>query len=281
MTAPGRAAVTVVTIAHGRHEHLRTQREHLLAVQPGGARHVVVAMDDPALAAELAGAPLTEVVALPGPFRAGLPLAAARNAGARAAIRGGAGVIVFLDVDCVPDPLLVDRYRTAARVRPDALLSGPVTYLPPDAVLPRAGGSWTALRSPHPARPSPPDGMLARAARHELFWSLSFAVTPATWSRVGEFCEDYTGYGGEDTDLAYAARAAGVGLVWVGGAHAYHQFHPVSAPPFEHVADIVRNARIFHGRWGTWPMEGWLEQFRASGLIRWDGERIELAAVTS
>jgi hypothetical protein len=37
---------------------------------------------------------------------------------------------------------------------------------------------------------------------------------------------------------------------WIGGAHAFHQFHPVSDPPVQHLYDIVRNAEIFHQRWG-------------------------------
>ena len=48
-----------------------------------------------------------------------------------------------------------------------------------------------------------------------------------------------------------------------------------SDPPVEHVADIVRNANLFHERWGWWPMAGWLEAFDARGLAhlrdgRWE-----------
>jgi GT2 family glycosyltransferase len=100
-----------------------------------------------------------------------------------------------------------------------------------------------------------------------LFWSLSFAVTADTWLAVGGFEESYEGYGGEDTDFAFTARAAGVPLVWVGGAHAYHQYHPTSAPPWQHLDDILRNGRLFADRWGSWPMEGWLEAFAAAGAI--------------
>ena len=70
----------------------------------------------------------------------------------------------------------------------------------------------------------------------------SFAVTRATWQRVGEFCEDYVGYGGEDTDFGRVLVGVGLGLGWVGSARAFHQWHPVSRPPVEHVVDIVRNA---------------------------------------
>jgi hypothetical protein len=35
----------------------------------------------------------------------------------------------------------------------------------------------------------------------------------------------------------------------------------------QHVADIVTNANVFADKWGWWPMESWLEQFRDLGLV--------------
>ena len=104
-----------------------------------------------------------------------------------------------------------------------------------------------------------------------MMLALSFAVAADTWQRLGGFCEEYAGYGGEDTDLARSARARGIGLGCVGGARAYHQHHPVSSPPVEHLDDILRNGRLFHERWGEWPMTGWLEEFERRGLIRREG----------
>jgi GT2 family glycosyltransferase len=130
-----------------------------------------------------------------------------------------------------------------------------------------------------PARGYAPSGFILRNARfpcttrgYELFWSLSFALAASTWRQIGGFCERYRGYGGEDTDFAQTVRAAGVPMRWVGGAHAFHQFHPVSDPPVEHVHDIVRNANIFHQRWGWWPMSNWLNAFEQRGLITRDRE---------
>ena len=269
--------LAVVTVVSGRHDHLLRQRRHLRA-GARGIRHVVVSMGDGDIGPLLAGDGDVTVVDVPA--GAGLPIAAARNAGARAALGGGAQVLVFLDVDCLPAPGLLQAYAAAARERPDALLCGAVTYLPAGA-LPEPGEDLAPLRNPHGARPDPPAGALVDAERVELFWSLSFAATAATWARVGGFSEDYVGYGGEDTDFAYAARAAGVGMVWVGGADAYHQHHPVSSPPVEHLEAIVANARVFHRRWGVWPMGGWLEAFRERGLVRWTEDSLDLVAGAS
>ena len=89
--------------------------------------------------------------------------------------------------------------------------------------------------------------------------------------RFGGFCEEFTGYGGEDTDFAMNLSAHGVALQWVGGADAYHQWHPVSSPPVEHLDDILRNAEVFARRWGWWPMEGWFRAFEQRGLVVADG----------
>lgn len=265
MTSPARAPRTVVvTAVHQRHEHLRRQQDALArsTVQPD--LRVVVAMDDDAVDALVPG---VTVLHLDRAGRA-LPLAAARNAGAEAAVAAGAELLVFLDVDCLPGPGLVGAYRRAATgAWGDQLLSGAVAYLPPP---PPEGYDLRQLPPHrfHPARPVAAAGTELAAEDHRLFWSLSFALTVHTWRRVGGFDEAFEGYGAEDTDLAMRARAAGVGLVWVGGAEAFHQWHETSTPPVQHLDDILRNGALFADRWGWWPMEGWLQAFAERGLVR-------------
>ncbi|MEJ7702691.1 MAG: galactosyltransferase-related protein [Geodermatophilaceae bacterium] len=261
----------VVTIVAGRHDHLARQYDGLRAGLDQPDHHIIVAMGDPDVAAVRGRLPGATVLTLPA-VGIGLPLGAARNAGAAAALAGGAELLVFLDVDCIPGPGLVRRYAEAA-AQPkhrDHLLSGSVHYLP----VPASGGYDLAtladLTDAHSGRPAPRADEILIEGDHRLFWSLSFAVTAPVWNRIGGFCEDYTGYGGEDTDFAELAAAAGVGLRWVGGATAYHQYHPVSTPPVEHVDDVLRNGALFHRRWGWWPMRGWLDAFAERGLIRHD-----------
>jgi GT2 family glycosyltransferase len=233
--------------------------------------HIVVALGDPHVAGIVAdeGSPASVLdlrVAEP------LPIARGRNHGAAAALREAAELLVFLDVDCIPDTELIGRYHdTAERPRyADALLCGPVTYLPPPDPRGYLLDELPAHIDPHPARPNPPDDEIVGTTDYALFWSLSFAVTVSTWTRIGGFCERYRGYGGEDTDFAQCAAAQGVSMHWVGGAHAFHQFHPTADPPVQHVDDIVRNARVFHRRWGWWPMQGWLAGFEQAGMISRD-----------
>lgn len=269
--------VGLATIQRGRHVHLGRQAAAVAALRRGPDRYVIVSMDT-APPPEVPGA---EVVSLPVGDGEPLPLAAARNRAMRAL--GDVDLAILLDVDCLPGPALVERYAEAAGG--EVLLAGPVGRLgpiPDDRARPRPEELAAARAAPGP-RPVPPPGTVVREPRMELFWSLSFAVRPAVHARIGGFDEGYVGYGAEDTDYAFRAREAGVGLSWVGGAWAYHQHHPVSSPPREHVRDIVRNAARFRARWGRWPMEGWLGAFAAEGLVDWDptGDTLALRAPSS
>lgn len=250
---PGQPAICVVTLADAnRRDHLT----HQVNLMPMGVDHVTVALADADVLTK--AVPKSHVVA--GPAN----LAAARNLGARTAIERGAEVLVFLDADCLASDALVPRYVSALKQHPDAVVAGPVTYL-------AEGEMRVTDPDPHPARPNPAPGELVDAENYALFWSLSFALTAETWRRIerefGGFDSAYEGYGGEDTDFARELERHRVPLVWVGGAHAYHQWHPVSSPPWEHIEDIVANANRFHAKWGQFPMEGWLGAFEAEGGV--------------
>jgi GT2 family glycosyltransferase len=260
----------VITLVRARHEHLLLQRAGVVRSTRPPEDYVVVAMGDEQVRPLLAErAPGAEVLELPLSAEK-LPLADARNLGAEHALSLGAELLIFLDVDCVPAPRLIERYAQAATLTGPALLCGPVGYLP----APAPGGYRLALLAaqarPHPARPLPGEHELLAEDDLSLFWSLSFAIGAADWRRVGGFCEKYRGYGGEDTDFAQMAAAAGLRMLWVGGAWAYHQHHTDEQPPLRHAGEIVENANLFHRRWGWWPMEGWLELLADCGLARFE-----------
>ncbi|WP_244971697.1 glycosyltransferase family 2 protein [Gordonia rubripertincta] len=270
----GSETVAVITIVSGRHRHLRRQLEAFEYSTVRPALHIVVAMNDLDIEAVVTAAAPTghpaRVIHIsdePGT----LPLAEARNTGARTAIEAGATLLVFLDVDCIPGPDMIERYLRSSAATPELrlLYCGPVTYLQHDQPTfdPR---ELRRFLDPHPARPAPGPCQTQLSSAMTLFWSLSFAIRSGDWLDVGGFHTGYRGYGGEDTDFAMCAARNGFRIAWVGGADAYHQHHPVSSPPVEHLEDIIRNARTFYRRWGSWPMEGWLTAFAQMGLIRYD-----------
>jgi GT2 family glycosyltransferase len=259
-------SIAVITPVAGRRAHLRLQQQGLGRSEESFAHRVIVAMGEPP-DDELEPGDVLVHVDVDG----NLPLARARNRGAEVAMTAGAELLIFLDVDCVPSPRMVGRYLEASDEAPGDLLCGPVHYLDP----PSANGyDLDELPSPtgHPARPVPAANHLVRKGDHELFWSLSFAVTARTWREIGGFDECYEGYGGEDTDFGQRAKARGVELTWVGGAWSFHQHHPTNDPPTQHLRDILRNAELFRDRWGWWPMSGWLGAFESAGLIGWNSE---------
>lgn len=265
---------SVVTIVRGRERHLANQVRGLVRGTELPDELVVVVMGGPEPRAALAEAPFPVRTGRCEPVADELPLAAARNTGAELATGDR---LVFLDVDCIPGAELVARYG-AALERLDGLLVGPVRYLAPGA----ADGDWDepALRRSsreHPGRAAPAGDGPVPTDRYELFWSLSYAVRRRTFADdIGGFDPSLSGYGGEDTDLAFAARAAGVPMAWVPGAVAYHQHHASYDPPLQHLRSIVANAHRFREKWDVWPMEGWLEAFRDLGLVAWDPETGQL-----
>lgn len=267
---------TITLASAARAMHVERQQTRLRERSPEVLR-VVVWLDEQPPPTGAFGATLVHVP----PAADGLRLAAGRNAGVAAAIAAGCDELVLLDADCVAGDDLLARYAAAMHAVPGGLLAGPVTYLAEGvAVLPTT--DLEPLTAPHAARPAPEPGALlvADESQRVLFWSLSFALERDTWQRIGGFDEGYVGYGGEDTDFAMRAREAGAPLVWVGGAHAYHQHHPTSTPPWQHLDDILRNGRRYADRWGSWPMEGWLRAFEEAGAIAWHGgtwQRVDAA----
>ena len=257
--------VSVLTLARGRTAHLRQLVEGLSRCRPLPAELVLVDMNDVPLAIQDAAFPIRRI-ALGGE---GLPLAAARNLAARSA---HGDHLLFLDADCIPSRALLELIESALN-EVDGLVCPQALYLGPDD----ARGAWTeaelaAVGRPHPARMFPEVG-LRQEMNYGLFWSLAFGVRRTTFDRINGFDEAFTGYGGEDTDFGFRAKELNVPLVFAAGDVVFHQHHPVSDPPVEHLGDIVRNAQFFRRKWGWWPMEGGLRAFEAADLIAFSSDR--------
>ncbi len=257
--------ISVITLARGRDDHLANLVRGL--AQSGMRPHelVIAAMQDQAFVVPDAPFPVRQIL-LGGDA---LGLAHARNAGA---IEARAERLVFLDVDCIPSPDLVADYAAAMDLA-DGLLMGEVLYLPKGATergidfarFARAGVK-------HSERAGPPDGPIGACSDYRCFWSLNFAIRRNLFLALGGFDEDYSGYGGEDTDFGRVAAEAGVDLLWVRGARAYHQYHAHHMPPVHHLRSVLANAARFRDKWGHYTMEHWLRAFEAMGLIERQGD---------
>lgn len=195
---------------------------------------------------------------------------AARNLGAAHA-RGEH--LWFADADTIAGPHAAIEMQGALQCH-DALLTGVISYLPPDADTSCGFDELRELARPHPARPAPVGDGVDLSFRHELVWGLSMAMRRSTFAAAGGFDEGYHGYAGEDTDLAVALRAHGVPAGVVPGVEVLHQHHDSWEPPLHQFNATIENARRYHDKWGEWPMEGWLGQFENLGLIDRDGDSL-------
>lgn len=251
--------VSLLTLCRGREDHLRNLLRGV-ARQTRASVEVLIAVMGEAEIADLPdpGVPLRQIL-VPGDE---LPLAAARNAAARAAT---GEVLAFLDVDCIPDPAFVQDHA-AAMAGFDGLAMGEVLYLPAGATA----GDWSEfprIGVRHSDRQGAPAGGFEVCTDYRCFWSLTFAMRRATFLKTGGFDEAYRGYGAEDTDFGKQLSMAGVPIAWIAGARCYHQHHPHHMPPIHHLDSVVRNAQLFEEKWGYRTMGHWLHAFRLMGLI--------------
>lgn len=254
------SAVSVVTLAKGRADHLRNLVIGLSRQTVPPAELIVAVMQDTAYDLPETSFPVRQLM-IAGET---LPLAAARNSAARTAT---GDALVFLDMDCIPAPELVADYAQYLADY-DGLLMGEVMYLPGGATQ----GDWRsadfeAVAVRHSDRRGPPAQGIEACGDYRCFWSLNFAMRRATFLAVGGFHEGYSGYGGEDTDFGKVLDTAGVPIAWIKGGLAHHQYHPHHMPPVHHIDSVVRNAELFEARWGYRTMGHWLHAFRLMGLI--------------
>ena len=265
------ADTTVLTIVRGRRDHLVNQAIALSQSHPKPAEWIVVGMNEQPADLPDVGFPV-RCHRLDQPDHS-LPLAAARNMAADLATTAN---LIFLDVDCLPMQNLVGGLSGHLR-RHKGLWMGDVRYLPPAVTdAPWTLASLAKQSVSHPLLPNLSAGQPLPDQPHHRFWSLCFAIGREDFRSVGGFDEGFTGYGGEDTDFAFAVRDAGLPFGFV-GYQALHQYHQVCKPPLNHFDAIVENATAFYRKRGIWPMDKWLRQFANAGLIRFDeqSDRIE------
>jgi N-acetylglucosaminyl-diphospho-decaprenol L-rhamnosyltransferase len=260
--------LAVATLQYGRHEHLERQAARVRELA-GIDRYLVVSMDD------APPAPVgAEVIRYPARTPDRLPLSAARNAAM--AHLDDCDLVVLLDVDCIPDPRLVKNYVQASRAvgRHRTVLLGPVGWLSAPAPVVGPIDAAAVARARATVKRSFPATGTALERRPELFWSLSFAVSPATHCAIGGFDEAFTGWGAEDTDYGRRAHRREVALWKVGGAWTYHQPHPPARNTPGQIAALVANAVHFHNRWGDWPMPDVLAELSAAGRVVWSADQL-------
>lgn len=206
------ALTSVVIATKSRAGRLRALLEALRG------EDVVVAADGAtaevhAVLAEFAGVRVVRLDPGRGP-------AAARNAGWRAA--AGADYIAFTDDDCLPAPGWLAALRAQAAT--DVAVQGAVAPLPAER-----------------DRLGPFARTLEVAAAGPFFQTANMLYPRVVLERLGGFDEAFAFPAGEDTDLGWRARAAGVQMRFAPDALVWHAVHELGW------RGLVRDAP----RWGS------------------------------
>lgn len=201
--------VSVVVATHNRASRLRDLLASLRAQTVPAGEFEVVVVDDASHDGGETRRALAEEVA-----RGGLRLRAihretsggpggARNTGWRAA---SGPLIAFIDDDCRAAPGWLAAGLAAAETRPDAVVQGRIDPMPEELVRLRPTARTLAVHGLGP-----------------WYETANIFYPRALIERLDGFDEEaFPGYGGEDTDLAWRAIAAGAPTIWAPEAQAYH-----------------------------------------------------------
>ncbi|MBV6627552.1 MAG: glycosyltransferase [Rivularia sp. (in: Bacteria)] len=265
--------ISVCTLYSRRSSHLQNLVQGLIKSKMHPWELVVICMNDSL--PELPSTPF-KINSFTINSSHNLPLAEARS---KAAAIAKGDFLIFLDVDCIPHPNLVETFAYHLE-NEDALYQGSIRYL-------NFGWckNWTFNTLQNDSTPNRLQGEELTGNqrvmhKYEFFWSLCFGIRKSTFTQIGGFDTRFTGYGGEDTDFSFTARLHKISFYKI-SALAYHQFHASYSPPLNHLKDIVENAKVFYDKWNFLPMDKWLKQFAELGYIRLADNQIEIIKLPS
>ena len=147
--------ITVCTLAHGRETHLSNLVKGLNHSTRPPSELVIAVMQESRYDLPATSFPVRQVVL----GNSGICLAEARN---HAAAQAKNDLLVFLDVDCIPAPRLIEDYVAASAFN-DGVLMGEVGYLPKGAADKGIDFErFESLAVKHSERAGPPRGMVGR-----------------------------------------------------------------------------------------------------------------------
>ncbi|WP_201615878.1 glycosyltransferase family 2 protein [Psychrobacter immobilis] len=279
--------LSVITTCYGRNRHLYNL---LGSLEQGSVKPAeVIIVNDDAEPERLAAYDLNIIkIATTTATENGLAISASFDIGRNrnlGAARATYDAMIFLDVDCIVAPTFIEQLYSKLQARPNALLMGQPRYL----TRPLTDNEGRQLQQGklaadfldklsvfNPYRDNfdlqHQDTSIKQTQDYGAFWSLCFAIMRNQFERIGGFDTDYVGYGAEDTDFAFMARALGIDF-YLTDDLIYHQQHSVYRPPLNHLDSIVINANRFYEKWQHWPMSGWLAEFAQLQLIDWQDEQ--------
>jgi GT2 family glycosyltransferase len=172
----------------------------------------------------------------------------ARNLGA-ASVSGD--VILFIDADCIPAPDLVARHMDWHRRAANVVVVGNRVDVDAGAVAPSAVPTrFTDLAGAEGAQDSfqtwravlhrRTKGLLIGDTAYRACLSNNLSVPRALFEEVGGFSDQFTMWGGEDTELGWRLWNAGAFIVPEPGARVLHQTQDASPDLRERPADRDR-----------------------------------------
>lgn len=196
-----------------------------------------------------------------------LPLAAGKNLGARKAWEED---LIFLDVDCIPNPNFIEKMEEHLICATGLIMGEPRHLKTPIEEL---TGKKSLFENSvyHNDRPELTKE-LTPCTDPMLFWSMGCGIKKKLFLDIGGFDENYSGYGPEDTDLAYTIRKEKIDF-YLAKNVVYHHSREEMRLPLKNLDSIIQNSNYFFNKWGEWPMKSKLNSLAEKDLIEWTESR--------
>lgn len=259
--------ISVIIVEYNREAHLKNVLKAIESSSKIPDEVVIVTFSKSLVIERNAYALHILLIQLDKPDNSGLPMARARNLGAK---KASSNYLLFLDVDCIPSKNLIKTITEQLYEFPEALIMGNPKYLIKSIPSNMPEFYLESNSVYHPRRPTVTN--LSKEFRYELFWSLCFVITRKQIKKLGYFDETYTGYGAEDTDLAFQAKKLEIPF-YLSNAVVFHQHHVIFRPPLHQMENIVNNCNHFYKKWNIWAMDKHLHGFKKLGYINWDSNQ--------
>lgn len=207
-----------------------------------------------------------------------------RNVGLTAAAEMGAENLIMLDADCMVGKDTIRLYVDAIGKHTDGVICGPVNWMTP---APDGGYDLDSLdenSTKEFKRQFPDSGKTVKCDESEWWtlFGLSFAMSASAWQKsvdeFGGFCEEFDGWGLDDTDYGYQIiRSKELDLYLLGGAIVFHQFHTSYVPPVDKAKDLAKNSNLFWKRNGYETLyDVWLLELMGFLLVDEENQTVKL-----
>lgn len=196
---------------------------------------------------------------------------AARNRGADKAWEEN---LIFIDVNCIPNPKLIEKMEEHLLCSSGLIMAEP-RYLNNSFKALNEGKDLFEHSSYHRNRPEL-NQELNLCFQPDLFWGICFGIRRCDFEKAGRFDELYHDRSVADIDFALAASKQKVDF-YLARNTVFHWPDTSNSRLNGSLENFIRNVNYFYSKWSQWPMKEQLKEMEEQSLIDWnENQKVEI-----